>query len=1102
MYGIRQSSLIQCSPPRRLFLGGGDRKLYRFPVCDNYGDVYDVSCSIKKRNGSGGNIDRRRRGRYSCKVSEEDLESYELNGIEDAEAVISLLSEEVSEEYLGARKWNKRITRRVEVEKREGSGSEYFRGKKSRVKAEEDKSFYTGESYRRRRRGVNSNLLESDSQCEFESKRVDSRKEAYGRTEERQAIARGNNRRGRTKSSSGSSYYSVSSPGKYESGEELHDKDRQSGEEPSSWFREDLHGEDSRFKAPVREGFQRCSNHDEVYHEVAQQRYTAAGDVDGWDCRKKSEKKLTEVPTEEGTRKQYLQNQSRLHRAQKTDYREMHPTPKQFIEAENKSTLAEDLDKETRKHYSKISMQHFAPSGYRSKLKEVAEKQGIRDSDVRMTSQSEMRYGGIEEKRVSERRYEVGTVAGNDNLSKKPQQVTTTSAILEDDSERISNIRRQYTVRVPEEDMLLDQSSADGAEGLYQRRGERFTGQMDLRRKSEHFSETSKRWDVSVGKSSGLQYDSQMKNHGENPRMDHVSYQESKNQHLLKEQEHQLAVQSRKGTQDASRQSLVHIGDMKSETESQRTPEKRTMNQGNVLTSVVKQLEDEREKQNTAHEKAVRTQMLEDNKKYARLSSSHEKSLGESSNSQSSLSLVSQARVQQADVYGGKEERSSESILMPPPSQIAARGSQEVSCKSSESGSGAFYSPSEWRTTSSHDESHDRLGQTETYEEPLNLVTNEDALGSLRHQVESSMQYVGEFLEKASQELSTYEVQKEKISDTKVVHEEEKQSKKDLGQYGSEDFHSKGPEARKSSESSEAKGPSDEMWHVRDPSAQPIEAEASKGSKEVKRSGRSVWNIMADIVRLRWGPRAETPKSAARSNQKSSSNESTSSEAWFSGYYYDKTSDVNMKRERRRRRKKLEATSSQQLQLDKSFVQTEGEASHTMRSNSNELGPDMPSSSVIEGGSTSEGITSPSGEENISQKKYIEGSSSGTEEGPLPLLLPARSTSRSPHAEEISETRGADVSGSGSMYRPEEPLGSKKDPDFKQKKLQRNKQVMRDRFDEWEEAYQHEREQQNIDEMFMREALLEAKKAADYWEVPVGAILVQDGKIIARGYNL
>ncbi len=39
------------------------------------------------------------------------------------------------------------------------------------------------------------------------------------------------------------------------------------------------------------------------------------------------------------------------------------------------------------------------------------------------------------------------------------------------------------------------------------------------------------------------------------------------------------------------------------------------------------------------------------------------------------------------------------------------------------------------------------------------------------------------------------------------------------------------------------------------------------------------------------------------------------------------------------------------------------------------------------------------------------------------------------------------------------------------------------------------------DECFMREALKEAKKAFDREEIPVGAVLVREGKVIARGYN-
>lgn len=40
------------------------------------------------------------------------------------------------------------------------------------------------------------------------------------------------------------------------------------------------------------------------------------------------------------------------------------------------------------------------------------------------------------------------------------------------------------------------------------------------------------------------------------------------------------------------------------------------------------------------------------------------------------------------------------------------------------------------------------------------------------------------------------------------------------------------------------------------------------------------------------------------------------------------------------------------------------------------------------------------------------------------------------------------------------------------------------------------------DELFMKEAILEAQKAFDLYEVPVGAVIVKDGNIIGRGHNL
>ena len=40
-----------------------------------------------------------------------------------------------------------------------------------------------------------------------------------------------------------------------------------------------------------------------------------------------------------------------------------------------------------------------------------------------------------------------------------------------------------------------------------------------------------------------------------------------------------------------------------------------------------------------------------------------------------------------------------------------------------------------------------------------------------------------------------------------------------------------------------------------------------------------------------------------------------------------------------------------------------------------------------------------------------------------------------------------------------------------------------------------------IEEQYMKEAIRQAKKAAALKEVPIGCVIVYDGRIIARGYN-
>ncbi|MEW9053993.1 MAG: tRNA adenosine(34) deaminase TadA [Neobacillus sp.] len=42
----------------------------------------------------------------------------------------------------------------------------------------------------------------------------------------------------------------------------------------------------------------------------------------------------------------------------------------------------------------------------------------------------------------------------------------------------------------------------------------------------------------------------------------------------------------------------------------------------------------------------------------------------------------------------------------------------------------------------------------------------------------------------------------------------------------------------------------------------------------------------------------------------------------------------------------------------------------------------------------------------------------------------------------------------------------------------------------------------NQDEYYMKEAIKEARKAEEFAEVPIGAVIVMEGKIISRGHNL
>ncbi|KAK1425591.1 hypothetical protein QVD17_20945 [Tagetes erecta] len=309
-------------------------------------------------------------------------------------------------------------------------------------------------------------------------------------------------------------------------------------------------------------------------------------------------------------------------------------------------------------------------------------------------------------------------------------------------------------------------------------------------------------------------------------------------------------------------------------------------------------------------------------------------------------------------------------------------------------------------------------------------------IASADEQQKSAGQLVGEFVEKAKHQLS--------VSEGELTREDDEQHElKSSGENGSGNYDEK----------DEIKGPSDEMWHE----------SGAPSDEAAKRSGRSLWNVIGDVVRLRWGStRSEThtPKSGGVSNQ------STSSERWFSGHEPDESS-----------RKDVSTPSSSKEKQDSPLLLSS--------SNTNQGSSSKPMSPLVIEGSSVPLPAIRMRRSPVVKTTSVTGETDASTSGKMDQIVPKPLT-QVPHM---------DASGSGQMVKVEQPIPSRR-------KLGRVDQVSKDRFDEWEEAYTIEAKQRKNDEFFMREALSEARKAADLWEVPVGAILVQDGKIIARGYNL
>ncbi|KAL3501618.1 hypothetical protein ACH5RR_036067 [Cinchona calisaya] len=349
-----------------------------------------------------------------------------------------------------------------------------------------------------------------------------------------------------------------------------------------------------------------------------------------------------------------------------------------------------------------------------------------------------------------------------------------------------------------------------------------------------------------------------------------------------------------------------------------------------------------------------------------------------------------------------------------------------------------------------------------------------------------------------------------KTHETKLVRGNEQHNKASRSSYSSRVSELKEQDSRRLSQSSGIKGPSDEIWDVTEPSMQePPEAEAVEnerniGKAVVKRTGKSLWNIIGDIVSFCWVLHSESHGSTAKPCGKNSSNQSSNSETWFADHDPEENTYLEPKRDT------INVSADwQQEEKISSQSQVELSSSSSLKTDMKQTGAgSLPSSIVLQRDSSLKRASFPSGE--TSEMKFG-GSFPKTRAGESLITLSSLQLRRSPVIGEKSEAREPEASGSGTIVQIDQPVhitpkenprSAGKNEELQRRKLGRNDQVVKDRFDEWEEAYRLEMEQRRVDEMFMREALLEAKKAADSWEVPVGAVLVWNGKITARGYYL
>ncbi|KFK41296.1 hypothetical protein AALP_AA2G112000 [Arabis alpina] len=1115
LYGIRQSTLVQLPTFRRRLVVGVDGC-----CCDS--EVYSSSCGGTRRNG-----------RFRVRAYEEECGR---GCSDDVEAMISFLSDELIDDERNCNSVSRVVerkvvrfggnVRKVKVEGRDSNGNGRLTRKYELVGVKKPEGFDRQEY---RRNGVREDVkLDEINDCEHCGRRKKSSQlesdfrrgsklvtgddysgKTCRRNEEREVLPR------KTRSTSCSSYYSLASSGDFESDTEEQDEDVE-------FHRENLRSTEKKVVEQSNKGLKSRKEASQMYsRRKRDERAYGAG----------SSYRMQDFEEEETSNQAVTLNQRRRKRVTQTGSRVSELT----------GNYEEDME------IHEIHVNDAETSSQNQKIFSEREDNRVHTihNDAETSSQNQKIFSEREDNRV----HTIRNDSGNENIESSQQQLTERLRAHYSSEERVSDMRRRTKYSSSQEESIkVPQNFPEATVNQQPQVEERISKQADMRMSTERFSQHSEIHDMDIRNTYVSQREEKIRNQEVHAGLVSALQSEGRQQDYHMEPNPLQKMQS-----DRTSVSVSHTSssDAVRYTEIKRKSEKRVIGQESVP---IVQSDNSKAGKSGAWKDSRQDHAYstKEGQEALRLQSSQEKPSAEASSSQSSLTLVSGNRMQLVDLVS-EEMHGSETTLIPPSSQLVSRGSgrnygtggasiQEISHGTSETGyPTAFENPGAGAFVSS-----------QSAGELMRFTGHGDALGSAQRLEQSSQKLIGEFVKKAKHEASTPETE-ERIAESNQL---------------------KRRDSKRTSSGSGAKGPSDEMWVTDSAQGTPqlgaTEGNAAEGSAIFKRNGRSLWSVIADIARLRWGTRAGSPDSTAKPAGKNSPNESVSSATWFSGRENDGSSDDNTKGDKVLPK---EAVSPHQLEVGRTSPRSQFESSNATKvkqlSGSHEGVVSLPSSTVLGGGSASYHMPSTSGDQIVDvdeeEGRDFEFRVFETASTEAPMRLPSRNLKRSPaindpsessltevssdqnvtmgegrryqaHVPEIdagqkllqfpgrnlrspavkepSQSRLTMVSGSSSLreqVEQQQPLSAKSqeetgsaptDSALVQRKLQRNKQVVRDSFEEWEEAYRVDADRRTIDQIFMREALVEAKKAADIWEVPVGAVLVHDGKIIARGFNL